>query len=127
MKDHELRSQIIGILSRVQLCEVNAAGEAIIEKSADTLLALITAREQAALTAQNKRLNAEFEKRMKREVGTTIEKFIENGWGKRCKSKDTDDFPDLKDTDNRCACCEMWEYYDDYVTSLKSQKGQTND
>src|SRR5690606_35374320 len=34
-------------------------------------------------------------------------------WGPRCKTKDTDDFPELGGaTQGRCACCLAWEQYD---------------
>lgn len=51
-----------------------------------------------------------------------IAAFIEDGWGKRCDTKDTDDFSELKDSDpqGRCACCEMWEVYDDYMTKKEN-------
>lgn len=49
-----------------------------------------------------------------------IENFIIWGWGKRCENKDTDDFPELKNAgEGRCACCEMWEHYDEYIKSLE--------
>lgn len=44
-----------------------------------------------------------------------VRAFIEQGWGRRCKTRDTEDFPELKDhLDGRCATCEMWEVYDEY-------------
>lgn len=44
-----------------------------------------------------------------------VRDFITKGWGKRCETKDTDDFPEMKDDPlaNRCATCEMWEHYDE--------------
>ncbi len=42
-------------------------------------------------------------------------KYITKNYGKRCETKDTEDFPDLK-KDERCLCCLMWERYDKQKT-----------
>lgn len=48
----------------------------------------------------------------------SAEAFITSCWGPRCETKDVDDFPELKDEPNgRCACCEMWEIYDNYKST----------
>ncbi|MBT0780593.1 hypothetical protein [Paracoccus sp. pheM1] len=42
-----------------------------------------------------------------------IAEALTEHWGPRCKTKDTDDFPDLAGaTQGRCACCLAWEQYD---------------
>jgi hypothetical protein len=46
------------------------------------------------------------------------EKFITDSYGKRCETKDLDDFPELKHSE-RCLCCKMWEDYDDWKANLK--------
>ena len=53
------------------------------------------------------------------------EAFIKWGWGERCESTDKEDFPDTdyEDPNNaRCANCEMWEHYDEWLDHL-SKKG----
>lgn len=45
---------------------------------------------------------------------TDLEKLI----GKRCKTKDTHDFPDLAH-DERCGACEMWEAVDKEINSAR--------
>ncbi len=51
-----------------------------------------------------------------------VRAFVEQGWGPRCETKDTEDFPELKDhPDGRCPACEMWEAYDDFK-QLKPQE-----
>lgn len=46
----------------------------------------------------------------------TVEAFVTHGWGRRCKTLDLVDFPELKDDplQSRCACCQMWEAVDEY-------------
>lgn len=58
-----------------------------------------------------------------------VQKFITNGWGERCKAKDIDDFPELKETDQqgRCACCVMWEHYDEWLQALLPRSPQEGD
>ena len=43
-----------------------------------------------------------------------IAEALTEHWGPRCKTKDTDDFPELVDVlrAGRCACCLAWEQYD---------------
>lgn len=42
-----------------------------------------------------------------------IAEALTEHWGPRCKTKDTDDFPELGGaTQSRCACCLAWEQYD---------------
>ncbi|UFS64879.1 hypothetical protein LO749_16870 [Paracoccus denitrificans] len=43
-----------------------------------------------------------------------IAEAITEHWGPRCRTKDTDDFPELADQGGkgRCACCAAWEQYD---------------
>ena len=51
--------------------------------------------------------------------------FIKWGWGERCETTDKEDFPDTdyEDPNNaRCANCEMWEHYDEWLDHL-SKKG----
>lgn len=45
-----------------------------------------------------------------------IEDYIEHHYGRRCKTKDTHDFPELKDDPlaNRCPICEAWDGFDRY-------------
>lgn len=55
-----------------------------------------------------------------------VEDFIEQGWGKRCKTTDREDFPE-EDYDhdplaNRCPCCEMWEHYDEFIKETSQPK-----
>lgn len=52
-------------------------------------------------------------------------KFIEHGWGKRCKTSDLVDFPESEGDPltNRCPCCEMWEHYDEWLATLKLNSG----
>lgn len=54
----------------------------------------------------------------------TAEQFIEWGWGPRCETKDLDDFPEMRKDPlrNRCACCEMWEAYDQWVAEAVNDK-----
>jgi hypothetical protein len=52
----------------------------------------------------------------------TAAEFITWGYGERCKTSDIEDFPetdydDLKNS--RCACCEMWEHYDEFLAETK--------
>lgn len=43
------------------------------------------------------------------QVKKDIEALIKRDWGKRCKVKDTVDFPELaKNQDSRCGCCLAW-------------------
>ena len=48
-------------------------------------------------------------------------KFVEEGWGKRCETKDLEDFPELAHDPkgSRCGTCEMWEHYDEWVKELR--------
>ncbi|MDT1061156.1 hypothetical protein RM190_04745 [Paracoccus sp. CPCC 101403] len=41
-----------------------------------------------------------------------ISEAITEHWGERCRTKDTDDFPDIVDNPGRCGCCAAWEQYD---------------
>lgn len=50
-----------------------------------------------------------------------IDKFITDGWGKRCKTRDFDDFPEI-DEFSRCPTCEMWEHRDEFINGLKQSK-----
>lgn len=46
-----------------------------------------------------------------------IEKYLTDLWGERCKTTDKEDFPDTDYSDpknDRCACCEAWEQYDEW-------------
>lgn len=47
--------------------------------------------------------------------------YIEFNFGVRCKSKDIEDFPELKNEteDNRCPSCVAWEYYDFWVKETR--------
>lgn len=51
-------------------------------------------------------------------------KFVEEGWGKRCKTKDLEDFPELTHDPkgSRCGTCEMWEHYDEWVKELREEE-----
>ena len=43
-----------------------------------------------------------------------IENYLTKVYGKRCKSKDIDDAPELKESgNNRCLTCKVWEHYDE--------------
>jgi hypothetical protein len=46
-----------------------------------------------------------------------VERYVADVYGPRCKTKDTDDFPELEESDpqNRCACCEAWDTYDSWL------------
>lgn len=54
----------------------------------------------------------------------SAEAFIEWGWGKRCKTTDKEDFPEIEHDPlaNRCANCEMWEHFDEWKSQLKSNE-----
>lgn len=43
--------------------------------------------------------------------------YVKWGYGERCKSKDTVDFPDLKEN-SRCPVCEEYEHLDEYTKEL---------
>ena len=49
--------------------------------------------------------------------------ILKSGYGNGCKTKDTDDFPDLKDNPkSRCACCRAKETIDfikDHIKLIK--------
>jgi hypothetical protein len=44
----------------------------------------------------------------------TVEKYVTAEYGKRCKTTDLEDFPDLEGDANwgRCAACVAWEEFD---------------
>lgn len=48
-----------------------------------------------------------------------IEDFITQGWGSRCKTKDSEDFPELAGHGDRCPCCAMWEAFDHYQAPVE--------
>ena len=50
-------------------------------------------------------------------MSNSVEQFVTHHFGPRCKTKDMDDFPELKETDpvGRCAACEIWEAYDEWM------------
>ena len=42
-----------------------------------------------------------------------IENYLTKVYGERCKTKDIDDSPELKELgNNRCLTCMVWEHYD---------------
>lgn len=58
------------------------------------------------------------------------EAFIKWGWGERCESTDKEDFPDTdyEDPNNaRCANCEMWEHYDEWLDHLSKNGEKESD
>lgn len=61
---------------------------------------------------------SEMSKVIKRAEIRGAEKYIEWGFGKRCKMTDKEDFPD-EDFDDpkitRCGVCEQYEYFDEWV------------
>lgn len=60
---------------------------------------------------------------------SSLEKLLIEHFGKRCKTKDTDDFPDLKGKKKgRCLTCEVWEAFDnnDRNTRLDELKTMYN-
>ena len=52
----------------------------------------------------------------KREKEKVIRDYIKAYWGKRCKSTDWEDFPEMKGLRHPeggvCGCCEAWRSYD---------------
>jgi hypothetical protein len=61
-------------------------------------------------------MEAEY-KKLKKE----IEKSFAKIWGKRCASKDIDDFPDLKrKPEQRCATCSAYDKLDLFLKDLQS-------
>lgn len=57
-----------------------------------------------------------------------VEEFILFDAGPRCDTKDTVDFPELKESPEheRCYTCRMWEHYDEFVKSQK-ELGECNE
>jgi hypothetical protein len=53
-----------------------------------------------------------------------VEKYFTKKYGKRCKTKDIDDFPEIKDDkdSNRCFVCEIWETVDDIKSIIAKLK-----
>lgn len=51
-----------------------------------------------------------------------IKQFMVEVWGERCKTKDTEDFPELKHSGGRCPSCEAWETYDSWLSDTTSNE-----
>lgn len=49
--------------------------------------------------------------------------FVEFDAGQRCETKDTHDFPEIKNDPkaSRCYCCEMWEHFDEWLESTDKE------
>jgi hypothetical protein len=52
-----------------------------------------------------------------------IKNYVTDVVGERCKTKDTEDFPELTHSVGRCMSCEWWEIYDE--TLRTPSKGDT--
>lgn len=46
--------------------------------------------------------------------------YVTELFGPRCKTKDTDDFPELKESS--CPACLAWEQFDNKVKELNNEK-----
>lgn len=47
-------------------------------------------------------------------------RLIERDWGKRCETKDTEDFPELLNSKNgRCGVCVVYEKFDKFWARLE--------
>lgn len=51
----------------------------------------------------------------------SIEHYIAATYGPRCETTDLEDFPELNDGGNRCACCVAWELYDEWRQEHEAQ------
>lgn len=56
-----------------------------------------------------------------KKVRSEIERLLERDWGPRCKTRDIDDFPELKHAitgdekfNGRCPVCLVYERFDDF-------------
>ena len=54
------------------------------------------------------------------------EAFVTTQVGARCDTKDTEDFPELKDGNGRCPACELWDEFDQWATRLRSTQEQSH-
>lgn len=71
-------------------------------------------------------LLALFERQLVEERIDGARDYIKWGYGDLCETKDTDDFPDIKDDPlaNSCSSCEEWEHFEQWKSQLKANKSR---
>lgn len=56
---------------------------------------------------------------------TEIQEAITEHWGPRCRTRDTDDFPELVALGGgRCHCCRAWEQFDALCDALDAERAE---
>lgn len=55
---------------------------------------------------------------------TDVKKYITHVYGKRCKTRDLDDFPEMEHDPlaTRCRACLEWERYDEFIAQLGKEE-----
>lgn len=100
MTNSNTSKEIDEILSRNFYWKLNADGEKIVHLD-----------QESAKTAIQQVIDSS----VNRSRGSAVKDFMTEVWGERCKTKDTEDFPELLHSNGRCPSCAQWEIYDSWL------------